>query len=128
MSNQIVPTSKRIYETKRTFIGTEEEANKYINILERHYILDIFFKEDFNKTYPIPTESWEKIVKLMKQPMKYTLKYVIFSVIRKNKNYIFVSENWGQLRKQAFEKSIKPSPRGTTLSTNTSIFDKFNNI
>ena len=128
MSNQIVPTSKRIYETKRTFIGTEEEANKYINILERHYILDIFFKEDFNKTYPIPTESWEKIVKLMKQPMKYTLKYVIFSVIRKNKNYIFVSENWGQLRKQAFEKSIKPSQRGTTLSTNTSIFDKFNNI
>ena len=31
MSNQIVPTSKRMYETKRTFIGTEEEANKYIN-------------------------------------------------------------------------------------------------
>ena len=128
MSNQIVPTSKRIYETKRTFIGTEEEANKYINILERHYILDIFFKEDFNKTYPITTQSWEKIVKLMKQPMKYTLKYVIFSVIRKNKNYIFVSENWGQLRKQAFVKSIKPSPRGITLSANTSIFDKFNNI
>ena len=128
MSNQIVPTSKRIYETKRTFIGTEEEANKYINILERHYILVIFFKEDFNKTYPITTQSWEKIVKLMKQPMKYTLKYVIFSVIRKNKNYIFVSENWGQLRKQAFEKSIKPSPRGITLSANTSIFDKFNNI
>ena len=33
--------------------------------LERHYILDIFFKEDFNKTYPITTQSWEKIVKLM---------------------------------------------------------------
>ena len=127
MSSQIVPTSKRIYETKRTFIGTEEEANKYINILERHYILDIFF-EDYNKTYPIPTQSWEKIVQLMPLPMKYALKYVIFSVVRKNKNYIYVSENWGQLRKQDFEKSIKPSPRGITLSDNTSIFNKFNNI
>ena len=127
MSNQIVPTSKRIYETKRTFIGTEEEANKYINVLERHYILDIFF-EDYNKTYPIPTQSWEKIVQLMPLPMKYALKYVIFSVIRKNKNYIYVSENWGQLRKQTFEKNIKPSPRGITLSDNTSIFDKFNNL
>ena len=127
MSSQIVPTSKRIYETKRTFIGTEEEANKYINVLERHYIIDIFF-EDYNKTYPIPTQSWEKIVQLMPLPMKYALKYVIFSVVRKNKNYIYVSENWGQLRKQAFEKSIKPSPRGITLSDNTSIFNKFNNI
>ena len=125
MSNQIVPTSKRMYETKRTFIGTEEEANKYINILERHYILDIFF-EDYNKTYPIPTQSWEKIVKLMSEPMKYTLKYVIFSVVRKNKNFIYVSENWGQLRKQEFKKAINPSTKGTTLSTNTSVFNKFN--
>ena len=125
MSNQIVPTSKRMYETKRTFIGTEEEANKYINILERHYILDIFF-EDYNKTYPIPTQSWEKIVKLMSEPMKYTLKYVIFSVVRKNKNYIYVSENWGKLRKQEFKKAINPSTKGTTLSTDTSIFNKFN--
>ena len=128
MSNQIVPTSKRIYETKRTFIGTEEEANKYINILERHYILDIYFKDNYNKTYPIPTQSWEKIVKLMKEPMKYTLKYVIFSVVRKNKNFIYVSENWGQLRKQPFEKVIKPSIPGTALSTDTSVFDQFNNI
>ena len=125
MSNQIVPTSKRMYETKRTFIGTEEEANKYINILERHYILDIFF-DDYNKTYPIPTQSWEKIVKLMSEPMKYTLKYVIFSVVRKNKNYIYVSENWGKLRKQEFKKAINPSTKGTTLSTDTSIFNKFN--
>ena len=125
--SRIVPTSKRIYETKRTFIGTEEEANKYINILERHYVLDIFF-EDYNKTYPIPTQSWEKIVKLMKEPMKYTLKYVIFSVVRKNKNYIYVSENWGQLRKQTFEKAIQPSLPGTILSTDTSVFDQFNNI
>ena len=125
--SRIVPTSKRIYETKRTFIGTEEEANKYINILERHYVLDIFF-EDYNKTYPIPTQSWEKIVKLMKEPMKYTLKYVIFSVVRKNKNYIYVSENWGQLRKQTFEKAIQPSLPGTVLSTDTSVFDQFNNI
>ena len=44
MSNQVLLTSKRIYETKKTFIGTEEEANKYINILERHYILDNFLK------------------------------------------------------------------------------------
>ena len=92
MSNQIVPTSKRIYETKRTFIGTEEEAYKYINILERHYILDIFFV-DHNNTYPIPTQSWEKIVQMMKEPMKYALKYVIFSVVRRNKNYIYVREN-----------------------------------
>ena len=125
MSNQIVPTSKRMYETKRTFIGTEEEANKYINILERHYILDIFF-EDYNKTYPIPTQSWEKIVKLMSEPMKYTLKYVIFSVVRKNKNFIYVSENWGQLRKQEFKKAINPSTKGTTLSADTSVFNKFN--
>ena len=125
--SRIVPTSKRIYETKRTFIGTEEEANKYINILERHYVLDIFF-EDYNKTYPIPTQSWEKIVKLMKEPMKYTLKYVIFSVVRKNKNYIYVSENWGQLRKQTFEKALEPSLPGTVLSTDTSVFDQFNNI
>ena len=125
MSNQIVPTSKRMYETKRTFIGTEEEANKYINILERHYILDIFF-DDYNKTYPIPIQSWEKIVKLMSEPMKYTLKYVIFSVVRKNKNYIYVSENWGKLRKQEFKKAINPSTKGTKLSTDTSIFNKFN--
>ena len=128
MSKQIVPTSKRIYETKRTFIGSEEDANKYINILERHYILDIYLKDFYNKTYPIPTESWEKIVTLMSLPMKYALKYVIFSAIRKNKNYIFVSENWGQLRKQAFEKEINPSERGVTLSPDTSIFDKFNNL
>ena len=127
MSNQVVPTSKRIYETKRTFIGTEEEANKYINILERHYILDIFF-EDYNKTYPIPTQSWEKIVSLMSGPMKYALKYVIFSVVRKNKNYIYVSENWGQLRKQAFEKSLKPSVKAPKLSVDTSVFNNFNNI
>ena len=127
MSNKVVPTSKRMYETKRTFIGTEEEAKRYINILERHYILDIFF-DDYNKIYPIPTQSWEKIVKLMAEPMKYALKYVIFSVVRKNKNYIYVSENWGQFRKQAFEKSIKPSVKGTTLSVDTSIFDKINNI
>ena len=124
MSSQIVPTSKRIYETKRTFIGTEEEANKYINVLERHYIIDIFF-EDYNKTYPIPTQSWEKIVELMPLPMKYALKYVIFSVVRKNKNYIYVSENWGQPKNQTFEKNIRPSPRGINLSDNTSIFDKF---
>ena len=126
MNKQIVPTSKRIYETKRTFIGTEDDANKYINILERHYILDIYLKDFYNKTYPIPTESWEKIVKLMSLPMKYSLKYVIFSVIRKNKNYIFVSENWGQLRKQTFVKEINPSEKGAPLSSETSIFDKFN--
>ena len=127
MSNQIIPTSKRIYETKRTFIGTEEEANEYINILERHLILDIFF-EDYNKTYPIPTQSWEKIVKLMSEPMKYTLKYVIFSVVRKNKNYIYVSENWGQSRKQEFKKAINPSKKATILSADTSVFNKFNNL
>ena len=127
MSSQIVPTSKRIYETKRTFIGTEEDANKYINTLERHYIIDIFF-EDYNKTYPIPTQSFEKIVQLMSLPMKYALKYVIFSVIRKNKNYIYVSENWGKLRNQSFEKSIKPSPRGIALSSDISIFKKFNHL
>ena len=127
MSNQIIPTSKRIYETKRTFIGTEEEANKYINILERHLILDIFF-EDYNKTYPIPTQSWEKILKLMSEPMKYTLKYVIFSVVRKNKNYIYVSENWGQSRKQEFKKAINPSKKATILSADTSVFNKFNNL
>ena len=127
MSNQIVPTSKRMYETKRTFIGTEEEANKYINILERHYILDIFF-EDYNKTYPIPTQSWEKVVKLMNEQMKYTLKYVIFSVVRKNKNFIYVSENWGQLRRQEFKKVINPSVKGISLSADTSIFKKFNNL
>ena len=125
MSNQIVPTSKRIYETKRTFIGTEEEAYKYINILERHYILDIFFV-DHNNTYPIPSQSFEKIVQMMKEPMKYALKYVIFSVVRRNKNYVYVSENWGQLRNQTFEKSIKPSVKATALSTDTSIFDNFN--
>ena len=54
MSNQIVPTSKRMYETKRTFIGTEEEANKYINILERHYILDIF---SYQKSFCIPKDK-----------------------------------------------------------------------
>ena len=127
MSNQIVPTSKRMYETKRTFIGTEEEANKYINILERHYILDIFF-EDYNKTYPIPTQSWEKVVKLMNEQMKYTLKYVIFSVVRKNKNFIYVSENWGQLRRQEFKKLINPSVKGIALSADTTIFKKFNNL
>ena len=127
MSDQIVPTSKRIYESKRTFIGTEVEANKYINVLDRHFIVDIFFK-DYNITYPISVQSFEKIVKMTNLPMKYALKYLIFSVVRKNKNYIYVSENWGQLRKQAFEKSIKPSPRGITLSDNTSIFNKFNNI
>ena len=52
MSSQIVPTSKRIYESKRTFIGTEVEANRYINVLDRHLIVDIFFK-DYNLTYPI---------------------------------------------------------------------------
>ena len=125
MNDKEIQTSNRVYESKRSFIGTEEEANIYINILERHKILDIFFK-DYNKIYPISNKSWEKIVKLMSLPMKYSLKYVIFSVIRKNKNYIFVSENWGQLRKQTFVKEINPSEKGAPLSSETSIFDKFN--
>ena len=125
MSDQIVPTSKRIYESKRTFIGTEVEANKYINVLDRHFIVDIFFK-DYNTTYPISVQSLEKIVKMTSLPMKYALKYLIFSVVRKNKNYIYVSENWGQPRKQTFDKDIKPSNRGINLSDDISIFDKIN--
>ena len=127
MSDQIVPTSKRIYESKRTFIGTEVEANKYINVLDRHFIVDIFFK-DYNITYPISVQSFEKIVKMTNLPMKHALKYIIFSVVRKNKNYIYVSENWGQLRKQTFEKALEPSLPGTVLSTDTSVFEQFNNI
>ena len=125
MSDQIVPTSKRIYESKRTFIGTELEANRYINVLERHLIVDIFFK-DYNKTYPISVPSLENIVKMTNLPMKHALKYIIFSVVRKNKNYIYVSENWGQPRNQAFEKVIKPANNGINLSDDTSIFDNFN--
>ena len=125
MSDQIVPTSKRIYESKRTFIGTEVEANKYINVLDRHFIVDIFFK-DYNTTYPISVQSLEKIVKMTSLPMKYALKYLIFSVVRKNKNYIYVSENWGQPRKQNFDKDIKPANRGINLSDDISIFDKIN--
>ena len=125
MSDQIVPTSKRIYESKRTFIGTEFEANKYINVLDRHFIVDIFFK-DYNITYPISVPSFEKIVKMINLPMKYALKYLIFSVVRKNKNYIYVSENWGQPKKQAFEKIIKPANQGINLSDDTSIFDDIN--
>ncbi len=125
MSDQIVPTSKRIYESKRTFIGTEVEANKYINVLDRHFIVDIFFK-DYNITYPISVQSFEKIVKMTNLPMKYALKYLIFSVVRKNKNYIYVSENWGQPKKQIFDKGIKPANRGINLSDDTSIFDKIN--
>ena len=125
MSGQIVPTSKRIYESKRTFIGTELEANRYINVLERHLIVDIFFK-DYNKTYPISVPSLENIVKMTNLPMKHALKYIIFSVVRKNKNYIYVSENWGQPRNQAFEKVIKPANNGINLSDDTSIFDNFN--
>ena len=125
MSGQIVPTSKRIYESKRTFIGTELEANRYINVLERHLIVDIFFK-DYNKTYPISVPSLESIVKMTNLPMKHALKYIIFSVVRKNKNYIYVSENWGQPRNQAFEKVIKPANNGINLSDDTSIFDNFN--
>ena len=125
MNSQIVPTSKRIYESKRTFIGTEVEANRYINVLERHLIVDIFFK-DYNITYPISVPSLEKIVKMTNLPMKHALKYLIFSVVRKNKNYIYVSENWGQPKKQAFEKIIKPANKGINLSDDTSIFDNFN--
>ena len=125
MNEQIVPTSKRIYESKRTFIGTEKEANKYINVLDRHFIVDIFFK-DYNITYPISVQSLEKIVKMTKLPMKYALKYIIFSVVRKNKNYIYVSENWGQPKKQPFIQELKPAERGINLSDDTSIFDNFN--
>ena len=125
MSSQIVPTSKRIYESKRTFIGTEVEANRYINVLDRHLIVDIFFK-DYNLTYPISVPSLEKIVKMTNLPMKHGLKYIIFSVVRKNKNYIYVSENWGQSKKQTFEKNIKPANQGINLSDDTSIFDNFN--
>ena len=125
MNDQIVPTSKRIYESKRTFIGTEVEANKYINVLDRHFIVDIFFK-DYNITYPISVQSFEKIVKMTNLPMKYALKYMIFSVIRKNKNYIYVSENWGQPRNQTFDKEIKPANKGVNLSDDISIFDKLN--
>ena len=64
----------------------------------------------------------------MKQPMKYTLKYVIFSLARKNKNFIYVSENWGKLRKQSFEKVKKPSLTGTVFNSDTSVFDQFNII
>ena len=125
MNDQIVPTSKRIYESKRTFIGTEKEANKYINVLDRHFIVDIFFK-DYNITYPISVQSFEKIVKMTNLPMKYALKYMIFSVVRKNKNYIYVSENWGQPRNQTFDKEIKPANKGVNLSDDISIFDKLN--
>ena len=59
-------------------------------------------------------------------PMKHGLKYIIFSVVRKNKNYIYVSENWGQPKKQTFEKNIKPANQGINLSDDTSIFDNFN--
>ena len=123
MSEEIIPTSKRIYESKRTFIGTELEANKYINVLDRHFIVDIFFK-DYNLTYPISVQSFEKIVKMTDLPMKYALKYMIFSVVRKNKNYIYVSENWGQPRNQTFVKGLKPAVQGINLSDDTSIFDK----
>ena len=119
MNEQIVPTSKR------TFIGTEKEANKYINVLDRHFIVDIFFK-DYNITYPISVQSLEKIVKMTKLPMKYALKFIIFSVVRKNKNYIYVSENWGQPKKQPFIQELKPEERGINLSDDTSIFDKIN--
>ena len=125
MSDQIVPTSKRVYESKRTLIGTEVEANKYINVLDRHFIVDIFFK-DYNITYPISVQSFEKIVKMTNLPMKYALKYLIFSVVRKNKNYIYVSENWGQPKKQPFIQELKPAERGINLSDDTSIFDKIN--
>ena len=125
MSSQIVPTSKRIYESKRTFIGTELEANRYINVLERHLIVDIFFK-DYNITYPISVPSLEKIVKMTNLPMKHALKYIIFSVVRKNKNYIYVSENWGQPKKQPFIQELKPAELGINLSDDTSIFDKIN--
>ena len=125
MSNEIRPTSKRIYEAKRTFIGTEIEAKKYINVLDRHFIVDIFF-EDYNKSYPISVQSLEKIIKLTSLPMQYGLKYLIFSVVRKNKNYIYVSENWGQTRKQTLETELKSSNPGISLSDDVSIFDKFN--
>ena len=61
---------------------------------------------------------------MTKLPMKYALKYIIFSVVRKNKNYIYVSENWGQPRKQPFNKDLKPANHGINLSDDTSIFDK----
>ena len=124
MNKEIIPTSKRIYEKKRTFIGTEEDAKKYINVLDKHYILDIFF-EDYNRTYPIPTQSWEKIVKLMPEPMKYALKYVIFSVTRQNKNYIYVSESRNITRNETFETALKPAPKAAKLNTDASVFNNF---
>jgi hypothetical protein len=63
---------------------------------------------------------------MTKLPMKYALKYIIFSVVRKNKNYIYVSENWGQPKKQPFIQELKPAERGINLSDDTSIFDKIN--
>ena len=58
--------------------------------------------------------------------MKYSSKFIIFQLSRKNKNYIYISENLGQFRKQIFENTINPFAKGTILYADTSIFNKIN--
>ena len=70
----------KIYEKRNTTKATEERAKKFILILKNKDELKVTSKEE--DIIPLPIESWEKIVKYMKEVMKYALGYIIFSSSR----------------------------------------------
>ena len=70
----------KIYEKRNTTKATEERAKKFILILKNKDELKVISKEE--DIIPLPIESWEKIVKYMKEVMKYALGYIIFSSSR----------------------------------------------
>ena len=86
----------KIYEKQQTMSGTEEDALEYLQVLERHKVLNVIIEEDTDNPIKISSKSWDRIIQLVPEEKKYSLAFMCFSLI----NEIEENEIWG-IRKNA---------------------------
>ena len=90
MDDNVDTAITKIYEQQQTTSGTEEDAIEYLKVLEKHHVLNAIF-EDSDIPIKFSNKSWDKIVELMDEEKKYSLAFIVFSVI----NELGESDIWG---------------------------------
>jgi len=98
--DKIDSTLTKISENQHTFCSTEEEAKEYLQVLEQHPKLNISFENpDFPLKFSI--KSWERIIQLMDEEKKYSLAFIIFSMI----NEVEESNIWAIRKNELYEEN-----------------------
>ena len=98
--DKIDSTLTKISENHHICSGIEEEAEEYLQVLEKHPELNISFEDpDFPLKFSI--KSWKRIIQLMDEEKKYSLAFIVFSMI----NEVEESDIWGIRINEQYEEN-----------------------